>query len=138
MDYTDFGRTRLRVSVAGLGCGGNSQLGLGRGKSEAEAVALVRAAHDLGVNLIDTAEAYGTEGVVGEAARQTGRDRLVIASKARLREGGELIGGPALEAKLEASLQRLGTDYIISTSISCTRFRPASTPTAWSIWFRCW
>lgn len=112
MEYTDFGRTGLRVSVAGLGCGGNSRLGLGRGKSEAEAVALIRAAHDLGVNLIDTAEAYNTEEVVGEAARQIGRDKLVIASKASLRVGGELIDGPALEKKLEASLARLGTDYI--------------------------
>ncbi len=112
MEFTDFGRTGLRVSVAGLGCGGNSRLGLGQGKSEADAVTLIRAAHDLGVNLIDTAEAYGTEGVVGEAARQIGRDRLVIASKASLRAGGELIGGPALQAKLEASLARLGTDHI--------------------------
>ena len=70
MDYVPFGRTGLSVSVAGLGCGGNSRLGLGRGKSEAEAVRLIRAAHDLGVTLFDTAEAYGTEGVVGEAARQ--------------------------------------------------------------------
>ncbi len=112
MDYVDFGRTGLRVSVAGLGCGGNSRLGLGRGKSEADAVALIRAAYDLGVNLIDTAEAYQTEGVVGEAARQVGRDKLVIASKATLRIDGELIDGPALEKKLEASLAKLGTDYI--------------------------
>ena len=112
MEYTDFGRTGLRVSVAGLGCGGNSRLGLGRGRSEADAVALIRAAHDLGVNLIDTAEVYGTEGVVGEAVRQIGRDKLVIASKASLRIGGELIDGAALEKKLEASLALLGTDYI--------------------------
>ena len=112
MEYTDFGRTGLRVSVAGLGCGGNSRLGLGRGRSEADAVALIRAAHDLGVNLIDTAEVYGTEGVVGEAVRQIGRDKLVIASKASLRIGGDLIDGAALEKKLEASLARLGTDYI--------------------------
>lgn len=112
MEYTDFGRTGLWVSVAGLGCGGNSQLGLGRRKGEAHAVALCRAAYDLGVNLFDTAEAYGTEGVVGEAARQIGRDKVVIASKARLRHGQELIDGPGLAAKLEASLERLGTDYI--------------------------
>lgn len=112
MDYTEFGRTGLRVSVAGLGCGGNSRLGLGRSKSEAEAVSLLRAAHDLGVNFFDTAEVYGTEAVVGEAARQIGRDRMIIASKASLRIDGELIDGPALERKLDASLKRLGTDYI--------------------------
>lgn len=112
MDYTDFGRTGLRVSVAGLGCGGNSRLGLGRGKSDEAAVSLLRAAHDLGVTFFDTAEVYGTEAVVGEAARQIGRDKMVIASKASLRIDGDLIDGPALERKLDASLERLRTDYI--------------------------
>ena len=112
MDYVDFGRTGLKVSVAGLGCGGNSTLGLAKGKSEAEAVALVRAAYDLGVNLLDTAEAYGTEGVVGQAAKQIGRDKVVIASKARLREGGALVTGAQLREKLDASLKRLQTDCI--------------------------
>lgn len=112
MDYVPFGRTGLTVSVAGLGCGGNSQLGLGRGKSEADAVRLIRAAYDHGVTLIDTAESYGTEAVVGQAAGQIGRDRLIIASKARMRDDGKLISAGQLQAKLEASLQALGTDYL--------------------------
>ncbi|MCA8927797.1 MAG: aldo/keto reductase [Alphaproteobacteria bacterium] len=112
MDYVPFGRTGLTVSVAGLGCGGNSQLGLGRGKSEADAVRLVRAAHDLGVTLFDTAEAYGTEGVVGEAARRIGRDKVVIASKCRMRIGEDLISAGQFQAKLDASLKALGTDYV--------------------------
>ena len=112
MEYTDFGNTGLRVSVAGLGCGGNSQLGLGRGKSEGDAVKLCEAAYGLGVNLFDTAEAYGTEGVVGQAAKHIGRGNIVVASKARLRQGEDLIDGAALTAKLEASLSRLATDYI--------------------------
>ena len=61
MEYTTLGRTGLRVSVAGLGCGGFSRLGLGTGKSEADAIGIIRAALDLGVNLFDTAAAYGTE-----------------------------------------------------------------------------
>src|SRR6266536_3474490 len=69
MDYTTLGRTGLKVSVAGLGCGGFSQLGLGTGKSEADAIAIIRAAVDLGVNLFDTAAAYGTEPVLGRALR---------------------------------------------------------------------
>ena len=64
MDYTTLGRTGIRVSVAGLGCGGFSQLGLGTGKSEADAIGIIRAAIDLGVNLFDTAAAYGTEKVL--------------------------------------------------------------------------
>ena len=67
MEYVSLGRTGLRVGVAGLGCGGFSRLGLGTGKSTTEAVALIRQALDMGVNLLDTAAAYGTEEVVGAA-----------------------------------------------------------------------
>jgi L-galactose dehydrogenase len=75
MEYVTLGRTGLRVSVAGLGCGGFSRLGLGTGKSEEEAVALVRHALDLGVNLLDTAAVYGTEGVVGQAIKSVPQRR---------------------------------------------------------------
>jgi hypothetical protein len=71
MEYVTFGRTGLRVSVAGLGCGGFSRLGLGRGKSEAEAVTLIHLALDLGVNLFDTAAAYGTEAVLARRSRRS-------------------------------------------------------------------
>ena len=82
MEYTTLGRTGLKVSIAGLGCAGFSRLGLGAGRSEAEAVALVRHAHDLGVNLFDTAAAYGTESVVGQAIKSAPRESVVIATKA--------------------------------------------------------
>jgi aryl-alcohol dehydrogenase-like predicted oxidoreductase len=75
-------------------------------------VALVRSALDLGVNFIDTAEAYGTESVVGKAVAAAGRDTVVISSKSRVRIGGALLDGAAVVASLEASLKRLGTDYI--------------------------
>ena len=61
MDYVQLGATGLKASVAGLGGGGSSTLGLQSGKTEDDVVALIRLALDLGVNLIDTAEAYGTE-----------------------------------------------------------------------------
>ena len=67
MEFTQLGKTGLMVSVAGLGCGGGSRLGMNRGLSTAESVALVRTAMDLGVNYLDTAAVYGTEGLVGEA-----------------------------------------------------------------------
>ena len=73
MDYITFGRTNLRVSVMGLGCGGPSRIGQTAQKSTGESVAMIRQAIDAGVNLIDTAEAYGTEALVGEALR--GLDR---------------------------------------------------------------
>src|SRR5437870_7337695 len=82
MDYTTLGRTGLKVSVAGLGCGGFSQLGLGTGKSEADAIQIIHAALDLGVNLFDTAAAYGTEAILGRALRTVPRETVVICTKA--------------------------------------------------------
>jgi aryl-alcohol dehydrogenase-like predicted oxidoreductase len=112
MEYVSLGRTGLMVSVAGLGCGGFSRLGLGTGKSEAEAVALVRQALDLGVNLLDTAAVYGTEGVVGQAIKTVPRDSVVIATKAwiPLREGRS--AAERAVASLDNSLRQLSTDYV--------------------------
>jgi aryl-alcohol dehydrogenase-like predicted oxidoreductase len=112
MDYTVLGRTGLRVGVAGLGCGGFSQLGLGTGGSEAGAVALIHAALDLGVNLFDTAAAYGTEPMLGKALKSLARDRVVICTKApfAISHPGATAAGAV--AALDQSLQRLGTDYI--------------------------
>lgn len=112
MDCVDFGRTGLKVSVAGLGGGGNSRLGLGQGKSEAEAVRLVRSAFDEGVNFVDTAEAYGTESVVGLAAREIGRDRLIISTKSGIIVDGALISARCLRSRIEQSLRELRTDTI--------------------------
>ena len=108
MEYTPLGRTGLEVSVAGLGCGGNSRLGLGSGKSERDAMALVRQAYDLGVNIFDSAAVYGTEEVLGKALKGLPRERLVIATKARV---GRLSPAEAV-ASLDRSLALLGTDYI--------------------------
>jgi aryl-alcohol dehydrogenase-like predicted oxidoreductase len=112
MQYTTLGRTGLRVSVAGLGCGGSSKLGKALGKSEAESVAIVRRAIDLGVNIIDTAAAYGTEGIVGAAIKPLPRDSVVIATKMQIRKGGELVSAADVVTSVESSLRALGTDYI--------------------------
>jgi aryl-alcohol dehydrogenase-like predicted oxidoreductase len=113
MDYTMLGRTGLRVSVAGLGCGGNSRLGLGAGKTEAECMALVRTAHDLGVNFFDTAEVYGTEELLGRALAPLARESFVISSKSRiLDEAGNLLPASVILARLDESLRRLGVDHI--------------------------
>ncbi|MDP6876761.1 MAG: aldo/keto reductase [Alphaproteobacteria bacterium] len=112
MEYTTLGRTGLEVSVAGLGCGGSSRLGQNTGATEAQSVALVRHAMERGVNFFDTAEAYGTEAIVGLAVRDTPRDAAVISTKSRIRKDGELASGKAIVANLEASLRRLQTDYV--------------------------
>src|SRR5229473_6688768 len=112
MEYTILGRAGLRVSVAGLGCGGFSQLGLGTGKSEADAIGIIRAAIDLGVNLFDTAAAYGTEPVLGKALRGVPRDRVVICTKAPFGVSHPDSRPERAVASLDRSLKELGTDYI--------------------------
>jgi aryl-alcohol dehydrogenase-like predicted oxidoreductase len=112
MEYVTLGKTGLYVSVAGLGCGGNSRLGLGRGKTEAEAIALVRQALDMGLNLLDTAAAYGTEALIGKAIKTVPRDRVVITTKALIHRGSVPIPPERVVASLENSLRQLDTDYI--------------------------
>jgi aryl-alcohol dehydrogenase-like predicted oxidoreductase len=112
MEYTTLGRTGLRVSVAGLGCGGFSRLGLNTGGNEASAIAIVHAALDLGVNLIDTAAPYDTEGVVGKALKGVPREKVVIATKASVIRGGERYAPERVVASLDHSLRELGVDCI--------------------------
>src|SRR5271166_3663457 len=102
MEYVTLVRTGLRVSVAVLGCG----------KSNAEAVALVRQALDMGVNLLDTAAAYGTEAVVGEAIKHVPREDVVIATKAWIPRSEGRRAAERAVASLDNSLRRLGTDYV--------------------------
>ena len=113
MDYTTLGKTGLKVSVAGLGCGGPSRLGM-RGDVGAEdhAVRLIRQALDLGVNFLDTAQNYGTEGVVGKAIAGMARDRVVISTKKTLPTPDDADPAAAIVQGLEKSLKLLGTDYI--------------------------
>jgi aryl-alcohol dehydrogenase-like predicted oxidoreductase len=112
MHHKTLGRTGMKVSVAGLGCGGNSRLGLGRGASRSECADLVREALDLGVNVLDTAEAYGTEDIVGAAIAGRERSSVVISTKSRIRMGGQLVGPERVIENLDASLDRLGTDHV--------------------------
>jgi aryl-alcohol dehydrogenase-like predicted oxidoreductase len=109
MEYTTLGRTGLRVSVAGLGTGGFSRLGLKAGKTEDESARLIHEAVGLGINFIDTAPPYGTEGVVGKALKTIPRDQVVIATKAQIRNGA---GAREVMASIDNSLRLMGTDYI--------------------------
>jgi len=113
MDYTTLGKTGLKVGVAGLGCGGPSRLGM-RGDAGAEdhAVRLIKLALDLGVNFLDTAQNYGTEGVVGKAIAGLPRDRVVISTKKTLPTPDQANPEAAIVEGLEKSLKLLRTDYI--------------------------
>lgn len=112
MNYTHLGNTGLQVSVVGLGCGGPSRLGQRDGKSTSHSVRLVRRALDLGVNFLDTAENYGTESIVRAAIRDMPRDHVVISTKKIMPEPDHPDPGGTMRAGVEASLQRLGTDYV--------------------------
>ncbi|HEV2969084.1 MAG TPA: aldo/keto reductase [Pirellulales bacterium] len=84
MKYRILGTTGLRVSVVGLG---TWQLGgeWGHDFSVDEVTQLLAKAHELGINLLDTAECYGdhlSESLIGQALARLGqRDDWVIATK---------------------------------------------------------
>lgn len=111
----------LEVSTLGLGCMGMSS-GYGPAADSAEMIRLIRTAHDQGVTLFDTAEAYGpfvNEALLGTALAPI-RDKVVIATKFGFDidlETGERRGGTNsrpehIKAVVEASLKRLRTDRI--------------------------
>ena len=112
MQYTTLGRTGLRVSVAGLGTGGFSRMGLKSGKTEDDAARLVLDAVALGINFIDTAPPYGTEGVVGKALKSIPRNEVVVATKSTVRRNGEWWTPERVVASLDTSLRVMGTEYV--------------------------
>jgi L-galactose dehydrogenase len=112
VDYTVLGGTGLRVSVMGLGCGGRSRLGQRHGRTEQESIAIVRRALDCGVTVLDTAESYGTEDILGKALRGVSREQVVISTKKTSAEAGGPVPPAALAPSLEQSLRRLALDYV--------------------------
>jgi aryl-alcohol dehydrogenase-like predicted oxidoreductase len=111
----------LEVSALGLGCMSMSSA-YGPPADKGEMVKLIRAAHDRGVTLFDTAEAYGpfaNEELLGEALQPI-RDKVVIATKFGFDidlETGERRGGTNskpehIKRVADASLKRLRTDRI--------------------------
>ena len=112
------GNDGLVVSELGLGCMGMSEF-YGR-TDEAEAIATIHRALELGVTLLDTADAYGpftNELLVGRAI-EGWRDQVVLATKfGNVRgPGGERLGirgdPDYVRQACDASLERLGVDYI--------------------------
>lgn len=112
MDYVTLGRTGLRVSVMGLGGGGHSRLGKQNGGSEEHSAAIVERALELGINFIDTAEAYQTEPLIGQALCGKTRDAIFLSTKKTITTQDRLISADELAQGLEASLRRLGTDRV--------------------------
>jgi 1-deoxyxylulose-5-phosphate synthase len=123
MEYVRFGSTGMQVSKICLGCmtygvpeRGTHPWTLGEEQSRP----FIRKALDLGINFFDTANSYSdgtSEEIVGRALRDFAqRDEVVIATKGffpwgdRPNQGG--LSRKALMAAIDASLQRLGTDYV--------------------------
>ena len=112
MERTILGRTGLSVSVMGLGCGGHSRLGLATDGTEENAVAVVRRALDLGVNFFDTAEAYGTEAVVGRALAGRPRDTFVLSTKVGPRSENGPRSGAEMTERVHGCLRRLNVEFV--------------------------
>lgn len=117
MEYSILGRTGLKVSVAGLGGGGYSRLGQKYNRPIEESVSIVHRALDWGINLLDTAESYRTEPIIGKAISSRERSKLILSTKKKISVGGRfrrkrLIRARDLEQGLNHSLKKLKTDYI--------------------------
>lgn len=123
MEFTRLGRTGLRVSRVGLGCMsyGVAASGMHRWTLDEDAAApFFRQAVELGVTFWDTANVYqgGTsEEFVGRAVtRFSRREDIVLATKVSGRmhdgPGGGGLSRKAVLEQADASLRRLGTDYI--------------------------
>ena len=123
METIKFGRTGLEVSRICLGCMSYGEPGRGSHAwtlPEAESRPFIRKALDLGVNFFDTANIYSdgtSEEIVGRALNDlVPREEVVIATTVhgRMRPGpnGAGLSRKAILAEIDASLRRLGTDYV--------------------------
>jgi 1-deoxyxylulose-5-phosphate synthase len=120
MNYTNLGRTGLKVSRICLGC---MSYGIEKREwrlDEEQSRPFMKKALELGINFFDTANMYGkgaSEEVTGRALRDFAkRDEIVIATKVyfpmRPDANGRGLSRKAILAEIDHSLQRLGTDYV--------------------------
>jgi aryl-alcohol dehydrogenase-like predicted oxidoreductase len=119
IELRPLGRTNLRVSPVALGCwpiAGMTSLDV----NEADSLATLQAALDAGINFLDTAYAYGTNGESERLIARVVADRreeVVIATKGGIAwsEGGSRVidcRPETLVRQCDESLTRLDTDYV--------------------------
>ncbi len=123
MEYTRLGSTGLTISRLALGCMsfGDTTRGFNEWALDDEGAApIFRQAVEAGITFWDTANIYGygsSEEIVGRAIREyTRRDDVVLATKLNFRmhdgPGGAGLSRRAILEQIDASLQRLGTDFV--------------------------
>jgi aryl-alcohol dehydrogenase-like predicted oxidoreductase len=123
MEYTKLGRTGLDVSRICLGCmsyGGGNRGNHAWSLDEEESRPFIKKALEAGINFFDTANRYSlgnSEEILGRAIGDFARrDEVVIATKVygRMRPGpnGAGLSRKAIFVEIDASLTRLGMDYI--------------------------
>jgi 1-deoxyxylulose-5-phosphate synthase len=122
MNYTRLGTSGLRVSRIALGCMsfGTPQPDTPWALEEREAEPLFRQALELGITFWDTANIYGngtSEEIVGRAIKNyASREQIVLATKIfwpmHDGPGGSGLSRKAVMEQVDASLARLGTDYV--------------------------
>ncbi|MFX1283047.1 MAG: aldo/keto reductase [Promethearchaeota archaeon] len=113
MKFTVIGNTNVMASQIGLGTWqfGSKGWGYGTDFDKSDAISIVQKALELGINVIDTAEAYGwgkSESIIGEAIKGYDRDKFIISTKFL----PMAIKPSAVVRALNKSLKRLNTDYI--------------------------
>jgi len=148
MKYKPLGNSGISASVVGLGAWvlGGGQI-WGQDTDDHESVRTIQAALDLGINLIDTAPAYGwgrSERVVGQALKGR-RDKAVIATKCGLWwedargsfftefDGKKMyrsVRPDTIRIEVENSLRRLATDHIDLYQTHWPSCPPEQTPVA--------
>jgi len=110
MLYRRLGQSDLEVSVITMGCWAIAGDRFWGPQDEGDAIGALRMAVECGINLIDIAEAYGdgrSEELVGKAFKDM-REKVIIATKVSV----DHLRPEDVRAACEASLKRLGTDYI--------------------------
>jgi aryl-alcohol dehydrogenase-like predicted oxidoreductase len=123
MKYTKLGRTGLDVSRICLGCmsyGGGNRGNHAWSLGEEDSRPFIKKALEAGINFFDTANRYSlgkSEEILGRAIRDFARrDEVVIATKVygRMHPGpnGAGLSRKAIFAEIDASLGRLGMDYV--------------------------
>src|ERR1700732_4237911 len=123
MKYTKLGRTGLDVSRICLGCmsyGGGNLGNHAWSLPEEESRTFIKKALEAGINFFDTANRYSlgsSEEILGRAIKDFARrDEVVIATKVygRMRPGpnGSGLSRKAIMSEIDASLHRLGMDYV--------------------------